>query len=111
MVRETEPITQTMDANAARAHWSRILTAVFRRQSRVVLEDAGNPVAVLVSTEDFARLQRYDAEREADFAVIDRMGAAFADVPPEEIEREVAKALAEVRAEMRAEREQAQSRR
>jgi hypothetical protein len=33
------------------------------------------------------------------------MRAPFADVPPEELEREVAKAIAEVRAEMAAERE------
>ncbi len=57
--------------------------------------------------EDLERLRRYDAERAARFAVLDRIGAAFADVPDEELEREVAKAVAEVRAEMQAEREQA----
>jgi hypothetical protein len=46
-----------------------------------------------------------DEERESRFAVIDRMREAFADVPTEEIEQEVAKAVAEVRAEMAAERE------
>ncbi len=85
-----------------------MINAVFRRQKRVVLEKAGIPVAALVSTEDLERLKRCDAERAADFAVLDRIGAAFADVPADELEREVAKALAEVRAEMRTEREQAQ---
>jgi hypothetical protein len=50
------------------------------------------------------RLARLDAQREERFAVVDRMRAAFADVPTEEIEREAAKAVAEVRAEMAAER-------
>ena len=43
----------------------------------------------------------------ADFAVLDRIGAAFADVPDEDLEREVTKAVAHARAELRAEREQA----
>jgi prevent-host-death family protein len=97
-----------MKVTDAREHWSQVINAVFRRQKRVVLEKAGIPVAALVSTEDLNRLRRYDAEREADFAVLDRIGAAFSDVPDEELERELTKAQAEVRAEMRAEREQAQ---
>jgi hypothetical protein len=78
-----------------RATWSSIVNAVFRRRQRIV------------SAEDLDRLRRYDAERAADCAVIDRMRAAFQDVPDEELEREIARAIAEVRAEMQAEREQA----
>ena len=106
-MREPEPMTQTMTVTQVRENWSKVLTAVFRRQKRVVLEKAGIPVAAIVSAEDLKRLQQYDAERAADFAVIDRMRAAFKDVPQEELEREVAKAIAEVRTERRAEREQA----
>ena len=105
---QPEPLTLTMNVTEARARWSELVDAVFRRQKRVVLRKAGIPVAALVSPEDLARLRRYDAEREADFAVLDRIGDAFADVPAEELEREVAKAVAEARAELRAEREQAQ---
>jgi hypothetical protein len=39
------------------------------------------------------------------FAILDEIGEAFKDVPPEEIEREVAKAVQEVREGMRAERQ------
>ena len=106
-MREPEPMTQTMSVTQVRENWSKVLTAVFRRQKRVVLEKAGIPVAAIVSAEDLKRLQQYDAEREADFAVIDRMREAFKDVPQEELEREVAKAISEVRTERRAEREQA----
>ncbi len=92
-MREHEPpMTQTMNVTDAREHWSQVLTAVFRRQTRVVLEKAGIPVASLVSTDDLERLRRYDAERAADFA---------------ELEREVARVIAEVRTERRARREQA----
>lgn len=109
-MREAEPMTQAMKVTDAREHWSQVVNAVFRRQKRVVLERAGIPVAALVSTEDLERLRRYDAEREADFAVLDRIGDAFADVPDEELEREVANAVAEARADLRAEREQARQR-
>ena len=40
-------------------------------------------------------------DEDDDFAVLYEIGAQFADVDPEEIEREVAKAVAEVRAENR----------
>ena len=40
-------------------------------------------------------------DEDDDFAVLYELGAQFADVDPEEIEREVAKAVAEVRAENR----------
>ncbi len=102
-----EPQTQTINVTDAREHWSEVVGAVFRRQKRVVLERSGIPVAALISTADLDRLRRYDAERAADFAVIDRMRAAFRDVPDEELEREITKAIAEARAELRAEREQA----
>ncbi len=106
-MREHEPMTQTMKVTEARENWSKVVNAVFRRQQRVVLEKAGIPVAALVSAEDLERLRRYDAERAERFTVLDRIGAAFADVPDEELERELVKAVAEVRAEMQAEREQA----
>src|SRR6266487_2957384 len=105
-MREAEPMTQTMKVTDAREHWSEVIGAVFRRQKRVVLEKAGIPVAALVSTEDLERLRRYDAERTADFAVIDRMRAAFEDVPDAELEREVAKAVAEAQADLLAEQRQ-----
>ncbi len=48
-------------------------------------------------------------DREERFAVLDRIGEAFRDVPEEEVEREVAKAIAEVRAENRRGEGRAQS--
>ena len=106
-MREAELMTHTMNVTTVRENWSKVISAVFRRQQRVVLEKAGIPVAALVSPEDLERLRRYDAERAERFSVIDRMREAFADVPDEELEREIARANAEVRAEMQAEREQA----
>ena len=45
------------------------------------------------------RLKRLDADRRQRFEILDRIGAAFKDVPAEEIEREVNRAYAEVKRE------------
>jgi prevent-host-death family protein len=107
MCKIDQPVTQTMKATDVRANWSETINQVARRKARVVVEKAGIPVAAIISADDWNRWRRYEAQREADFAVLDRIGAAVADVPDEELEREITKAVAEVRAEMRAERAQA----
>jgi len=60
----------------------------------------GVPVAAIVSPSDLAYLGQRDHNKEAFFAVVDEIQAAFADVPEEELEREIAKAVAEARAEL-----------
>ncbi len=106
-MREQEPMTQTMKISEVRGQLNTLVNRVYRKETRVLVEKSGIPVAALVSTDDLQRLNQLDAKREADFAVIDEMRTAFKDVPPEEIEREAARALAEVRAEIRAERDPA----
>ena len=109
-MREQEPMTRTLKISDVKNGLSRLVNEVYRKEARVLIEKSGIPVAALVSAEDLARLAQLDREREERerrFAVLDRMRAAFKDVPPEEIERETAKAVAEVRAEMAAEREAA----
>lgn len=102
-MREQEPMTQTMKATEARAQWSRLLNNVFRRNTRVIVEKSGVPVAALVSAQDLARWQRLDAERARRFQALDATREAFKDIPDEELEREVARALAAARAERRRE--------
>jgi prevent-host-death family protein len=104
MPTSTEPITQTIAASEARQHFSQLLNRVFRREMRVVIEKSGIPVAAIVSADDLQLLRHYEEQRREDFAVLDRMRESFKDVPPEEIEREVARAVAEVRKEKRAKR-------
>jgi hypothetical protein len=48
-----------------------------------------------------------EARREEGFAAMARISDAFADVPLDELERQVERAVAEARAELRAEREAA----
>jgi prevent-host-death family protein len=96
-----ELMTKTMKASVARQQFSQLLNEVFRRESRVLVEKSGIPVAAIISAEDFKRLARLEAERNRDFAILDEMREAFKDVPPEEIAREVSRAISQVRKENR----------
>jgi len=103
--------TETMKISDVRSHLNTLVNRVYRKETRVVVEKSGIPVAAIVSLEDLERLERLDRERAARFAIIDEFRKAFAGVPDEELEREAARAVAEARAEMRAEREQATAKR
>jgi prevent-host-death family protein len=94
-------MTKTIKASVARQQFSKVLTDVYRTETRVLVEKSGIPVAAIISAKDLARLTRLEAERERDFAILDEMREAFKDVPAEEIEREVTKALSDVRKEQR----------
>jgi prevent-host-death family protein len=108
---EREPTTQTIDVTEARQKWSQLINKVFRREARVIVEKSGIPVAAIISAQDLERFNRWEAKRARDLAVLEAMSEPFKDAPPEEIEREAAKALAEVRQEMREERRQQASQR
>lgn len=100
-----QPITQTMKISAVKQKLNSLVNQVYRRETRVLVEKSGIPVAGIVSTQDLQRLERLDRERVEQFKVLDEIGEAFKDVPYEELEREVANAIAEVRAERRAEQQ------
>jgi prevent-host-death family protein len=99
-----EPQTQTIKASEARQQFSRLLNQVFRKQTRVIVEKSGIPVAALISTADLDRLTRFERERAERFQALDASRAAYRDVPDEELEQEVTRAVAEAQQELRAER-------
>jgi prevent-host-death family protein len=107
-MRKREPMTQTMKVSQARDQFNQVVDRVHRKETRVLLEKAGVPVAAIVSADDLEKLRGMEAQREERFKVIDRMRAAFEDVPEDVLEREVDKAVAEVRAEARAAKQRAQ---
>jgi prevent-host-death family protein len=100
-MQEQEPMTKTMKASVARQQFSQLLNEVLRKESRVVVEKSGIPVAAIISAEDFKRLARLEQERAEQFKILDEIGEAFQDVSPEEIEREVKRAITQVRREKR----------
>lgn len=107
---DPRPKMQTMKISDVRSGLNKLVSAVHRQETRVLVEKSGIPVAGLVSPEDLERLAKLDEEDRQAWAIVDEMREAFKDVPPKELEREAERALAEVRVEMRAEREQAVAR-
>jgi prevent-host-death family protein len=97
-----EITTERITVTDARRTWSDLLNRVFRRESHVVVEKGGIPVAAIISMPEYALFLEMKARREERFKILDRMSAAFEDVPTEELEYEVTRAIASVRAEHRA---------
>ncbi|MDP9238688.1 MAG: type II toxin-antitoxin system Phd/YefM family antitoxin [Chloroflexota bacterium] len=93
--------TQIVKASDARQQFSELVNKVFRRQTRVLIEKSGIPVAALISAEDLEKLGRLEAERERDFAVVDEIASAFEDVTPGKLQRQVTQAIADVRSSKR----------
>src|SRR3954452_15284123 len=108
-MRKQEPVMQTMKISQARDQFNQVVNRVYRKETRVLVKKSGIPVAAIVSADDLEMLRKMEAQREERFKVIDRMRAAFKDVPEGEIERELDKAQAEIRAEDRAAKQRAQA--
>ncbi|MCA9879080.1 MAG: type II toxin-antitoxin system prevent-host-death family antitoxin [Thermomicrobiales bacterium] len=97
----TLPTTETMKISDVKPQLNSLVNRVYRREARILVEKSGIPVAGIVSPRDMQRLEELDRQREAHIKAIDTFAAGFADLTPEEIEQETARAIAEVRAEQR----------
>ena len=102
---EREPMTQTITVTDAQRDFGKLVKRVSSREARLVVEENGEAVAALVSTEDLDQLRRLDSYREDPWKVIDEIHARNRDKDPEEVERDVAEVIDEMRAEDRARRE------
>lgn len=80
-----------------------LVERVRRGEARVLLEKDGVAVAALVSSDDLDRLATIDQQRDRAFEAIERISAAFIDVPVGELEREVERALMDARRKARKE--------
>ena len=99
---DVAPSTETVEASEAQEEWTDLLARVSRRETRVLVERSGVPVAAIVSADDLRRLLQLDAEQSAELdRALDRMRAAFADVPEDQLERDVAEVIERVRAGQR----------
>jgi prevent-host-death family protein len=90
-----------MKISDVRGQLNTLVNRVYRKETRVIVEKSGIPVAGIVSAEDLRRLDQLDRlehAREADFPILDELRSAFADVPVEELERETDRITAEIRA-------------
>src|SRR4051794_20123771 len=97
-MREQEPMTQTMKISEVKNTLSSLVNKVYRKETRVLVEKSGIPVAAIISADDLQRFAQLEHEQEERFAVIDRVRNAFKDVPAEDIEAETDRIVARNRA-------------
>lgn len=88
--------TRTLPLEEARRNLDALVSEA-TSGSVVVIEQDGAPVVAILPGEEYANYRRMVGKRERLFAVLDAGQAAFADVPPEEVEREIARALKKIR--------------
>jgi prevent-host-death family protein len=101
MAAKKPPATETKSVSEARRTFSETLNRVYRGETRVLVEKNGIVVGAVVSARDLERLHELDEKAERAVQAFEDMQAAFADVPEEEFDRELAKALEDVKAERR----------
>ena len=94
-------MTQTLNITTTRIQLSELVNQVFSRETRVIIQKSGIPVAAIVSAEDAARLEEYERQRSEDFSYLADIQHKFADVPLEEHEQEVARAVRQARSRLR----------
>jgi prevent-host-death family protein len=100
-MREREPMTKTMKASEARQQFSQLLNEVFRRETRVIVEKSGIPVAAIVSAEDLNKIKQLEAQQAERFKLLERMRAGFSDLSEEQIQRDVAEVMEKQRQQAR----------
>jgi prevent-host-death family protein len=104
-MREPEPLTQTMKISDVKNTLSSLVNKVYRKETRILVEKSGIPVAALVSADDLRLLNQLDLAWDERTKAIERFSQAFADVPTEEAVAEVARIIAERRQRRAAEAE------
>lgn len=88
-----------MGAREARAQFADLLGRVHYRGETVIVERSGRPMVAVIPVDLYERLI---AEREARFAIIDRIHNRVPDLPEAEVDEDVAEAIAAVRAARKA---------
>ncbi len=95
--RKPQPELESLSVSQARQQFSETLNRVYRGEARVIVEKSGIPVGAIVSPRDLADINEMQRRREGMRAALANTRAAFADIPAEEIEREIEKAVEEVK--------------
>ncbi len=60
------------------------MNGVYRKETRILLEKRGIPVAAIIAADDLKRFARLEREGEERFAANERVREAFKDVPADE---------------------------
>ncbi|OGF53680.1 MAG: hypothetical protein A2Z21_01295 [Candidatus Fraserbacteria bacterium RBG_16_55_9] len=79
----------------ARQNLGELLEEVYYKNDHFVITRRNKAMAAVIPVEEY---ERFLAQREQDFAILDEIRAANKDKDPQEVERDVARAIREVRA-------------
>lgn len=99
------PATETMKISYVKQQLNSLVNRVYRRETRILVEKAGIPVAGIVSVQDLQRLEQLDRQWVENTRAMERFSQAFADVTVEEAEAEIARIIADIRRKDEAEAE------
>ena len=86
---------KTIGAYEARRRFGQLIEEAFYRRDHFIVERSGRPMAVIVPIEDYQKWQRLAKARI--FGMLEQVWERNADIPPEELERDVEEALANLR--------------
>lgn len=89
--------TETMNEADSRQQFSELLERVQQDEDRIIIEKDGVPVAAIVPLSVVRDAEEQERRREVALASLRDVQAAFADVPEDELERELEQALAEAK--------------
>ena len=87
-------MTVTVGSREARNQFSHLIGEVHYGGQVVIVERSGRPMVAIIPIDDYERLV---AEREARFQILEEIRRQVADLPLEEVERDVAEAIAAAR--------------
>ena len=82
-------LEKTMSARQVKEQFGRLLKEVSHQNRSVVIEQAGQAMAVLIPVEQY---RQWQGQRAAFFAMIDEVRQRTSQVPPEELEAVIAEA-------------------
>ncbi len=83
-----------LGAREARAQFADLLGRVHYRGDTVIVERSGKPMVAVIPIELYEQLV---AEREARFAILDRIREKLPDIPEDEVSADVAETIEAVR--------------
>lgn len=97
-MRPRDPIWPTSIVADFEGRFALLVSEVDRKGTRGLTKRSGVPGAALVAADDLERLAEIAREREDRRRLLARLRVPFRQIPPEQIERDVAEIIADVRA-------------
>jgi hypothetical protein len=95
---QATPATKVVDILDLKTDPSGSIKEVTSGESWLLIEEGGEPVAAVVSVADLEQM-RFQREWDEATDVFDRIGEAFKDVDPDELQAEIDRIVTEIRAE------------